>query len=137
MIDESGSTTVENIVWLPVLLMILGAIVQFGLYFNAKIAVQAAAYEAARQAAVSDYPVDTAKQVASDFAKGTLPGWSSADRLVVNVDAPVSPKPGDKIDVAITYRVSTFLTGLLPGLTSADGLIGVHGASMTTLEERP
>lgn len=53
---ESGSATVENIVWLPVSLLVIGAIVQFGLYFNARTAVQAAAYEAARQAAVDENP---------------------------------------------------------------------------------
>lgn len=135
--SEIGSTTVENIAWLPILLMVLGSIVQFGLYFNARVAVQAAAFEAARQAAVSDDPEYTAKEIAYGFADGTLPGWSPENQLSVAVDTAGESEPGSPIRVDVVYKVPLFFSGLLPLQKSFGGFLSAKGSSSTTIEERP
>ncbi len=134
---EVGSTTVENIIWLPLLLLVLGAIVQFGIYFNARTAVQAAAYEAARQAAIDENPTERAQQVAYDFAGDVLPGWHKNERVNVAVDAVSRPEPGDEVRVTVHYEVPAFFTGFL-SMAGKDGRwLNVTGSSTTTVEERP
>lgn len=134
---EIGSSTVENIVWLPMLLIVLAAIIQFGLYFNGRIAVQAAAYEAARQAAVADNPEDIAEKIVYGFGGGTLPGWNSKRLVSVSVETYANPKPGDPVKVDVEYRVPLFMSGLMPTSKSSDGFMKVKGTSSTTIEERP
>lgn len=137
MNEEHGSATIEMIIWLPVLLVLLGAVVQFGLYFNAETAVQAASFEAARQASIAADPAQAAEDVAYGFADSTLPGWHKGERVAVVIEAPDNPKPGDDIDVRVTYQVPGFLTGIVPGISSsAKGLV-VYGSAKMSIEERP
>jgi Flp pilus assembly protein TadG len=134
---ESGSTTVENVIWLPFLLLVLGSIIQFGLYFNARTAVQEAAYEAARQAAVDEKPVERAETVAYGFAGNVLPGWQKKERVSVTVEAPSRPKPGDEVRVNVNYEVPEFFSVLLTPAKLGSGWPLVKGSSTTTIEERP
>lgn len=134
---EKGSTTVENIIWLPFICLAFGAIVQFGLYFNARTAVQAAAYEAARQAAVDEDPGKRAEQVAYEFAGGVLPGWQNKERVNVTVETDSRPEPGDEVRVNVSYEVPAFFAGLFTRAKLKDGWLHVTGSSTTTIEERP
>ncbi len=135
--NEFGSTTVENIIWLPIILLALGGIIQFGLYFNARTAVQAASYEAARQAAVDENPVERARQVAYDFAGGVLPGWHKDDRVSVVVETDDHLDPGDEVKVSVVYEVPAFFSGLSSMMDTKSGWLRVTGSSITTIEERP
>jgi Flp pilus assembly protein TadG len=134
---EDGSTTVENIMWLPLLILTLAAIVQFGLYFNARTAVQAAAYEAARQASVDDDPVGRAEEVVYEFAGGVLPGWQQEDMVSVNVAVDHNYEPGNEVRVEVGYNVPAFFTGFLTSEQHTTGWLHVVGSSTTTIEERP
>ena len=134
---QTGSATVENIIWLPVLLMMIGAIVQFGLYFNARTTVQAAAYEAARQAATAPEPRIIAEETALEFAEGVVPGWTKGQRVEVTVETPIEPHPGESISVEVGYRVPVFFTHILPGFEEAGGAAKVRGIAKTVIEEKP
>ena len=134
---QTGSATVENIIWLPVLLMMIGAIVQFGLYFNARNTVQAAAYEAARQAATAAEPRTAAEETAFGFAEGIVPGWTKGQRVEVAIEAPIEPHPGESISVEISYRVPVFFARMLPGFKEEGGTVKVRGIAKTVIEEKP
>ena len=134
---QTGSATVENIIWLPVLLLMIGAIVQFGLYFNARNTVQAAAYEASRQAATAPKPRAIAEETAFGFAEGILPGWTKGQRVEVAVEAPIEPYPGESISVEVSYRVPIFFARILPGFKETGGTVKVRGIAKTTIEEKP
>jgi len=134
---EEGSATVETIIWLPLLLLLFGAVIQYGLYFNAKTAVQVAAFEAARQAAVSDKPVEVAENVAYGFANSTLPGWREGERVAISISAPSDPEPGDSVNVQVTYRVPGFFTGILPALGTPGQEPTIIGSARMLIEERP
>jgi Flp pilus assembly protein TadG len=133
---EAGSTTIEMIAWLPILLLSVAAIVHFGLYFNAKNAVQAAAFEAARQASVSAEPVQTANQVVENFADSILPGWQVGKRLRIQTVAGDDGSPNAKIRVSVTYDVPLFMTGIFRSAESSGSLIASGEAEMK-IEEKP
>lgn len=136
MMTETGSTTIEMIAWLPVLLIILAAIVQFGLYFNARNAVQAAAFEASRQAVVSNNPEATGKAVSGSYARGTLPGWSEGERLATRIS--ISGRGGQRgtVTVSVNYDTPEFLPGITKD-SNGRGWLNVSGESEMEIEERP
>lgn len=135
--NERGSATVENIVWFPLLLMIFAAIVQFGLIFNARNAVQAASFEAARQAVVSDEPTSQAESAVYNFARGILPGWKQGQRVKARVLTPDGVSPGASVTVNVSYDVPVFFAGLLPKLETSPGIFTVKGNSTMMIEEKP
>jgi hypothetical protein len=73
--DESGQNLVEFALLLPILLILLMGIMQFGLIFNAYVTLNNAVREGARQASV--YMFDTSQS----------PGANDAARLAVLEDA--------------------------------------------------
>ena len=135
--DEKGSATVENIVWFPLLLLIFAAIIQFGLIFNARNAVQAASFEAARQAVISEEPTSQAESAVYNFARGILPGWKQGARVKAQVLTPEGGSPGASITVNVSYDVPVFFAGLLPKLETSPGIFTVKGGSTMTMEEKP
>ena len=95
---ENGQAVVEFAVILPVLLMILFAILQFGIVFNNYIQVTAAAREGARKAAVSrSLGTSAAETAATASAKGAAPGLKQTSIQVTRIancgHNPDSPTP--------------------------------------------
>lgn len=69
--------------------------------WDIKIAVQEAAFEAARQGSVSDTPVQTAQRVAWDFGRKTIRNW---DWTRVNATATVTGNyPNQYLIVTVRY----------------------------------
>jgi len=132
--NERGSATIENVVWLPIILMIMAAIVQFGLYFNARNAVQTASYEATRRAIVADDPSSAASSAVYGFAKGAIPGWQQGGRVSYTLSAPGGYTPGQEITVTVRYEVPMFMAGLIP---NSSALAAVSGRSTMRIDERP
>lgn len=135
--SEQGSTTVENIIWFPLLLLIFAAIIQFGLIFNARNAVEAASFEATRQAAVSESPISQAESAVYEFAQGVLPGWNRGGRVKTQVVTPEGIHPGAVVTVNVLYDVPVFFAALMPNLETSPGVVTVKGSSSMTVEEKP
>lgn len=134
---ERGSATIENLFWLPLLLLIFAAIVQFGLIFNARNAVQAASFEGARQAIVSNSPVRAAQNAVYNFANGVLPGWRKGGRVRVFVSAPAGFSPGKPVTVRVEYDVPIFFSAFFKGLETSRGIVTLKGSSTMKIEEKP
>jgi Flp pilus assembly protein TadG len=96
--EDQGSAAVEFVLVLPVLLIILFAIIDFGRLLNAKIVLSQAAHEGARAAAL----VDAAE------AQGVISriiGTMSAGLSEPVIEACDSvPAPGSDATVTLTYQ---------------------------------
>lgn len=109
--NQQGQAVVEFAVILPVLLLVLFSILQFGIVFNNYIQVTAAAREGARKAAVSrGLGAAGAKSAAITAAKGAAPGLNQSK---VNVTFPNNPSftAGTDVVVQVTYPYSINILG--------------------------
>jgi Flp pilus assembly protein TadG len=109
MKNERGQTMVEFVLVLPVLLVILFGIIQFGLTFNNYVALTDAVRAGARTASVSRLsatPVaDTTSRVKT--ASGDL------DASKMNVTVTSDWQHGDDVVVSATYPYSISLFGVV------------------------
>jgi len=133
--SEEGNVLVEFALIMPVLLLILAGIIQFGFLLNAKIAVNAASYEAARSATLSDDPEADAIKAAETYASASLPGWSFGDRLNMEFIS-TGYLPGDKIQINLFYKVPLFFQGLLAIPGDSDNYFEIRGSSVMQIEEK-
>src|SRR4051795_8167301 len=86
---DEGQAVVEFAVILPVLLMVLFAILQFGVVFNNYIQVTAAAREGARKASVSrSLGTAAAETAATAAAKAAAPGLKQSSITVTYPNSP-------------------------------------------------
>ena len=111
--NEHGQAMVEFAVILPVLLLILFAILQFGVVFNNYIQVTAAAREGARKAAVSrSLGTSAAETAATTSAKSAAPGLKQNS---ITVSFPNSPTfaQGSDVAVKVTYPYAISIIGLV------------------------
>jgi hypothetical protein len=105
---ENGQAAVELVIVLPVLLLILFAILQFGFVFRDYLALTDAVRSGARQGAVSrhhDEPDLITEQAVVDAA-GDL-----GDGLEVTVSSTWAP--GAELEVVATYPYSVRLLGII------------------------
>jgi len=112
--SERGAAAVEFALVLPILVLILFGVIEFGGVYNAQLMVTGAAREAARAMAI-DGVVAEAQAVALDAAIGIAP----AD-LDVDV-SPTSCVAGTDITVEVTYD-RPFLTGFFGTTIELTGL---------------
>ena len=105
--DEQGQTMVEFAILLPVLLVMLFGIIQFGILFNNYLALTDAVRAGAREAAV-------ARQTADPSSAATAAVRSSAaDLNQSNLSVTVTSgwTPGSDVTVAASYPFSISLLG--------------------------
>ena len=98
---ESGAAAVELALVLPILLVLVFGIIDFGRAYNAKISLTQAAREGARVRALGADDAATASRV--QLAAGFLP--ASSVSVAAGAPCPASPLPSD---VATVTAMSTF-----------------------------
>jgi Flp pilus assembly protein TadG len=109
--DERGQTMVEFALVLPVLLVVLFGIIQFGITYGNYVALTDAVRAGARTAAVSRSstdPVGDTKARVKD-ASGDL----DATQVVPTVDTPAGWTHGEDVTVTATYPYSISLLGVV------------------------
>lgn len=131
---ERGAAAVEMAIVLPVLLMIIFGIVDFGRMFNTQVTLTEAAREGVRSAALGQSNADTAARVGSvTDALGGSPAPTCASPAVrsgTRTCTAVTPcTPGGEATVTVTYTftyvtpfaalVRVFGFGAGPGATVA------------------
>ena len=112
---QRGQAVTEFAVILPVLLLVLLAIYQFGVVFNNYIQVTAAAREGARKAAVSRTAgsCSAVQTTAINAAKAAAPGLDQS-KIGVTVTATCTNNayaPGTDTTVKVTYPYSISILG--------------------------
>ena len=121
--QEKGQNLVEFALILPVFLLLVVGMAEFGRAWMTRNILTGAAREGARVAAIQPDP-------ATSINKGTL---AANDVLnSANLPAPppvvsVDPAPGlsfNAVEVVVTYTYSILITGFIPGLPGSFGLTG-------------
>jgi len=133
--SENGSVLVEFALIMPVLILILAGIIQFGFLLNAKIAVNSASYEAARAATLSDNPEADAINAVSAYAAASLPGWDLQEQLSIEINT-TGNSPGDSVQINVFYDVPLFFSKILPISESGSSSFKVSGSSVMQIEEK-
>lgn len=112
--SERGAAAVEFALVLPILVLILFGVIEFGGVYNAQLMVTGAAREGAREMAVGGDPADAeATVVAAVVVAG-------ADALDVTV-SPAMCAAGSDVTVTVVYD-RPFLTGLFGATLELTGL---------------
>ena len=113
---QKGAEIVEFLITLPVVLIVLAILFDFGSLFADQIVLTNAARAAARE--VISGATDDQAQLAADRVTASLLGADSASLPTVNVvrDADVSDDPGDQITVTVNHA---FTFRLLPGFAGS------------------
>lgn len=133
--SEGGNVLVEFALIMPVLLLIIAGIIQFGFIMNAKVAVNSASYEAARTATLSENPETDGINAAANYAASSLPGWDINERLGIEIDLNGSD-PGDIVRVNVSYNVPVFFSNIISGSGFDSEFFKVIGTSTMQIEEK-
>jgi Flp pilus assembly protein TadG len=99
--SERGASAVEFALVVPVLLILLIGIIEYGRVFNTQLQITAAARESVRVMAIQKQPA-TAKAAALAAAPGLSPALTAANVQV----SPSSCSSTTDVTVTITYSVS-------------------------------
>ena len=132
---EDGNVLVEFALMMPVLLLLIAGIIQFGFILNAKVAVNSASYEAARSATLSENPEADAVNAVANYAAASLSGWDLNERLGVEVDLSGND-PGDIVRVNVFYNVPVFFSSIISGSGIEGEFFKVVGTSTMQIEEK-
>jgi len=139
--DARGQSLVEFALVVPVFLLVLLAIVQFGFIFNAQVTITNAAREGARAATIYVYDSNLANKATNDSARSAA-ALAAAKQSLGILDASQFPtigtnfvvgysiptgvqdsdaRTGEQVTVTITYRqdlIIPLVANLLSGVTN-------------------
>ncbi len=130
-----GSVMLELAILLPLLLLIVAGIVQFGFILNAKVAVNSASYEGARAATLSDDPETAAVDAVKNYAGSSLPGWNLGERLKVKVNVPDN-NPGTQVSVEVLYSIPLYFKNIPAFFGHDNSILDIRGVSIMRVEEK-
>lgn len=122
--DQSGSQIAEFALIMPILLYLVFSVPVFGMIVRARIVVEGAAREAARDLAIRHDPAYARSVVESEIVNGGLARRDSRGTTLFDRQSDVSiSMAGDWSEVTVTYRQPTFLPllGQLLGSTASLG----------------
>ncbi|MCP8969322.1 TadE/TadG family type IV pilus assembly protein [Ectobacillus ponti] len=103
MKKESGQSLVEFALVLPVLVLLIFGIIDFGRVLHTYLTLDHAGREAARAASIGKTDADV-KSVADANAAGL-----TASKLTVSISPSGTKKTGDSVEITLTYPID-FLT---------------------------
>ena len=133
--SEKGSVLIELALVVPILILLIAGIIQFGFLLNAKIAVNSASYEAAKVATLSDNPESDVINTVLMYASSTMPGWNFDERLSLKVDIS-GTNPGDIVQVEVIYKIPVFFSDIPPFSLIGEGYAEIRGSSVMRIEEK-
>jgi Flp pilus assembly protein TadG len=108
--EERGQTVAEFALVLPLLMLILLAILQFGVLFRDYLAVTDAVRAGARTAAVSRSAA-VPEEACEKAVERSASDLNVADALEVECDTPAGWNPGEDVVVTATYPYEISLLG--------------------------
>ncbi len=87
--DERGSTTVEFVVLVPLMVMLFMVVVQFGVYFHTRAVATTAAHQAVDNARILDGTADAGTAAATQFLDQNAGALRDRDVSVERTDTAV------------------------------------------------
>jgi Flp pilus assembly protein TadG len=136
--DDSGSMTLELVVWAPGLLLIISLLVVAGRVSSANAAVEQAAVEAARTASIARSPSAASTQALA-AARESLAGQGlQCTDVTVTIDTSgFNTPPGRPATVTATVTCPVRLSDLtVPGLPGTRTVTQTAISSLDTFRER-
>jgi Flp pilus assembly protein TadG len=119
--SDEGQAVVEFAVILPVLLLVLFGILQFGIVFNNYIQVTSAAREGARKAATSRaLGVTAAESAATTSARNAAASLNQSNLTITFPNSPTFVQ-GTDVTVKVQYPYSVSIMGLVVSSGSLTG----------------
>lgn len=116
---EEGDAVTETVILVPVLLLLIMTVIQFGLWYHAEHVVQAAAQEGARAARVQGSTSEAGKARAEQFLAATGASIIDGPEVIANRDAQTA-----SVDISGTA------VAVIPGVH-----IRVHARAVSPTEE--
>lgn len=113
--SESGAAAVEFALVLPILVVLLIGIVEYGSVYNAQLMLTSAAREGARTMAVTGSAAE-ARTAVIDAAVGLMPAVTAADITVT----PTACTATTDVSVVIAYS-KPYLTGMFGATIALEG----------------
>jgi len=102
--DDDGAAAVEFALVLPILVLLLGGIVQFGYLYNQRLQVEHAAREGVRWASLRN----TAASV-EDHAIQSAPGIDLTGEVTIDPPDPTTALPDEVATVIVRHKAEVFL----------------------------
>ena len=124
--DKTGASAIEFAIILPVLILFLFGIIEFGILFYDKAVITNASREGARAGIVYRYPdpvtEDEIQQVVHDYCAGHLITFAETPSLTISTTPGI--EAGDPLTVTVTYDyqflvLPNFVTALTGGINLA------------------
>lgn len=110
--NKKGQSLVEMALVLPVLLLILTGILDFGFLFNNYLIVSNASREGARSAAVGSTDTEIKNKV------NTVAGTLDSSRLTVTISPDQRRTRGDSVTITVAYKyklITPIIAAIIPG----------------------
>jgi Flp pilus assembly protein TadG len=107
--DQPGASAVEFALVVPLLILLVLGIAEFGRAFQAQSTLSAAARESVRTMALQNDPA-RARAMARSVASSLRPSLTDGQIAISPAACPATYTPGASVRVTITYRMP-FLTG--------------------------
>jgi Flp pilus assembly protein TadG len=116
---QSGAEIVEFLITLPVILIIVAIIVDFGVALSDRTILTSATRAAVRE--VIQGASDAQAQQLADLTTPSLLSYTPPDPLPAIIVIPTVTEPGDTVSVSITHQFDFFLLPhFLGGMTNID-----------------
>ena len=128
---ENGQAVVELAITLPILLMILCGIIDFGWFFANQNVINHCSREGARYAVVNTIDNNSADDVA-DFIRSLAPSYlSDSLDIIVTYSNPAEPRLGD-----VTVEVNGAFSVLTPiaGVITKDQVVSLNSSCVMKVE---
>lgn len=126
--SEKGASAVEFALLLPILMLLILGIIQFGFIFYHYISITHAAREGARWAALEQPDSDVRLKV-----KNSAPGLTITDvDIIINPSGDRSGKIGEPVAVTVDYKTPI----IAPFIGEAMGIVGPDIALSNTATQR-
>lgn len=134
--DEGGQVAVELALCLPVVLLFIFLVVDFGRVFNYLNDANHIAAASARFAAVNQDPRDR-PELRGDTKELREGGKQVPRKLEICVSFPEGTDVGDPVEVKTTAQFTLFGPINWLGSVLGGGTIGIHGEATMRLERKP
>ena len=128
--NENGQTLVEFALILPILLLLVMGIIQFGIIFSAQIGITNAAREGARVAAVG-----YSESEVQDTVSHTVGSHISFNLVSTGVVYPAGATIGQDVTVTVVGEVELIVP--IPDVFVPGGSIGLTAVSTMRVENLP
>jgi Flp pilus assembly protein TadG len=109
---DRGEAVTETVILVPVLLLLIMLVIQFGLWYHAEHVVQAAAQEGARAARAQGATADDGRARAEAFV-------AAAGGQTVRSTAVTADRSPDTVTVRVTGEASMVVPGLHLGVSAS------------------